>query len=273
MTASSPVQSLTGAGTSYLDFIELTLGSNNQSSELSGVVTGTGSLVKAGSGTLTLSGANSYAGGTTVTGGTLQLGTLASTGSIIGTVDVRAGTTLNLINTDGNGMAVTAEAGGTVDFSNSAGPAGDYKQTIGSIAGAGSYLLGANELTVGSKNQSTEVSGVISGTGGSLVKIGDGTMTLSAANTYTGGTTVNGGTLQLGTLARTGSVVGAISVGAGGTLSIVNTGWRFPAFRTPVSRPTAMECRPVTPRSPTAAHSSSPIRQRPAAPSSPPPVP
>ena len=218
------VQSLTGAGTSYLDFIELTLGSNNQSSELSGVVTGTGSLVKAGSGTLTLSGANSYAGGTAVTGGTLQLGTLASTGSIIGTVDVRAGTTLNLINTDGNGMAVTAEAGGTVDFSNSAGPAGDYKQTIGSIAGAGSYLLGANELTVGSKNQSTEVSGVISGTGGSLVKIGDGTMTLSAANTYTGGTTVNGGTLQLGTLARTGSVVGAIGVGAGGTLSIVNTG-------------------------------------------------
>jgi autotransporter-associated beta strand protein len=218
------VKSLTGAGTSYLDFIELTLGANNQSSELSGTVTGTGSLVKAGTGTLTLSGGNSYVGGTTITGGTLQLGTAANTGSIIGLVNVRAGTTLSLINSDGNGMAVTAEAGGTVDFSNSAGPAGDYKQTVGSIAGAGSYLLGANELTVGSKNLSTEVSGVISGTGGSLVKIGAGTLTLSAANTYTGGTTVNDGTLQLGTLARTGSVVGAISVGAAGTLSIVNTG-------------------------------------------------
>ncbi|MDH2400368.1 autotransporter domain-containing protein [Bradyrhizobium sp. SSUT18] len=218
------VQSLTGAGTSYLDFIELTLGSNNQSSEVSGVITGTGSLVKAGSGTLTLSGGNSYVGGTTVTGGTLQLGTLANTGSIIGTVDVRAGTTLNLINSDGNGMAVTADAGSTVDFSNSAGPAGDHRQTVGSIAGAGSYLIGANELTVGSKGLPTEVSGVISGIGGSLVKIGAGTMTLTAANTYTGGTTVNGGTLQLGTLARAGSVVGAISVGAGGALSIVNTG-------------------------------------------------
>ena len=81
-------------------------------------------------------------------------------------------------------MAVTAEAGGTVDYSSSVGPAGEYKQIVGSIAGAGSYLLGANELTVGSKNTSTEVSGVISGTGGSLVKIGAGTLTLSAANTY-----------------------------------------------------------------------------------------
>lgn len=41
------VQSLTGTGTSYLDFIELTLGSNNQSSEVIGTITGTGSLVKA----------------------------------------------------------------------------------------------------------------------------------------------------------------------------------------------------------------------------------
>lgn len=218
------VQSLTGAGTSYLDFIELTLGSNNQSSEVSGGITGTGSLVKAGTGTLTLSGGNSYVGGTTITGGTLQLGTATNTGSIIGVVSVRAGTALNVINSNGNGMAVVADAGSTVDFSNSAGPAGDYKQTVGSIAGAGSYLLGANELTVGSKNQSTEVSGVISGTGGSMVKIGAGTLMLTAANTYTGGTTVNDGTLQLGTLARSGSVVGAISVGAGGALSIVSTG-------------------------------------------------
>ncbi|MCS3897205.1 autotransporter-associated beta strand protein [Bradyrhizobium japonicum USDA 38] len=218
------VQSLTGAGTSYLDFIELTLGSNNQSSEVSGTITGTGSLVKAGTGTLTLSGGDSYVGGTTITGGTLQIGTAAQTGAIIGTVDVQTGTSLSLINSNGNGMAVTAQVGGTVDFSNSAGPAGDDKQTVGSIAGAGSYLLGANELTVGSKNTSTEVSGVISGTGGSLVKIGTGTLTLTAANTYTGGTTVDEGTLQLGTLARAGSVVGAIGVGAGGALSIVNTG-------------------------------------------------
>ena len=50
-----------------------------------------------------------------------------------------------------------------VDFSESTGPAGDNKLTAGSIAGAGSFVLGANELTVGGNNLSTEVSGVISG--------------------------------------------------------------------------------------------------------------
>ena len=69
------VKSLTGAGQIYLDFIELTLGSNNQSSELSGTVTGTGSLVKVGTGALTLLGGNSYVGGTTITAELFRSGT------------------------------------------------------------------------------------------------------------------------------------------------------------------------------------------------------
>ena len=71
--------------------------------------------------------------------------------------------------------------------------------TAGSIEGAGRYRLGAKQLTVGSNNLSTEVSGVISGNGGSLVKVGTGTLTLSGADTYGGGTTVNAGILRLGT--------------------------------------------------------------------------
>jgi fibronectin-binding autotransporter adhesin len=61
---------------------------------LSGAVSGTGSLVKQGGGTLTVSGAYSYSGNTTVSAGTLTLssGTLSDTS----TVDVAAGATLNL---------------------------------------------------------------------------------------------------------------------------------------------------------------------------------
>ncbi|MCA0248161.1 MAG: autotransporter-associated beta strand repeat-containing protein [Proteobacteria bacterium] len=70
--------------------------------------------------------------------------------------------------------------------------------TIGSIAGGGSVLLGAKALTVGGNNTTKTYSGVISGVGGSLVKVGTGTLTLTGANTYTGGTTVNAGTLQIG---------------------------------------------------------------------------
>ena len=69
-----------------------------------------------------------------------------------------------------------------MDFSGSTGLAGDNKLSVGSIAGAGLFLLGANELTVGGNNLSTEVSGVITGIGGSLVKVGTGTLTLSGTS-------------------------------------------------------------------------------------------
>ncbi len=111
--------------------------------------------------------------------------------------------------TAGN-AAITNNVGGVVDFSRSSGPNGDHKISAGSIAGAGDFYLGSNALTVGGNNQSTTVSGAISdcgaggslcsmpgATGGMLVKIGTGDLTLSGANTYTGGTRVVAGTLSL----------------------------------------------------------------------------
>jgi outer membrane autotransporter protein len=89
--------------------------------------------------------------------------------------------------------------------------------TAGSIAGAGTYFLGSKQLTVGSNNLSTTVSGTIEdggafgGVGGSLVKVGTGTLTLTGANTYTGGTTINGGTLELGDGGSSGSIVGDVT--------------------------------------------------------------
>lgn len=125
-------------------------------------------------------------------------------------------------NSTAGGAAIVNNGGGSVDFSPTTGLNGDNKISAGSIAGAGSYDLGANELTVGSNNASTEVSGGISGAGGSLVKVGTGTLTLSGTNSYTGGTTVNGGTLQLGSAGGVGSIVGTVNVGASGTFSVFN---------------------------------------------------
>jgi hypothetical protein len=46
--------------------------------------------------------------------------------------------------------------------------------TLGSIAGDGTFTLASKNLTVGSNNNSTEVGGIITGDGGSLVKVGTG---------------------------------------------------------------------------------------------------
>jgi len=129
-------------------------------------------------------------------------------------------------NSSGGDAHFITNAGGTFDIS---GLAATFPQTwAGSIEGAGDYFLGAYRLTVGSNGLSTEVSGVIAdgglsgGTGASLEKIGGGTLTLSGANTYTGGTTIGDGTLQLGSAGGTGAILGAVTVGGGAIFDVVN---------------------------------------------------
>ena len=128
--------------------------------------------------------------------------------------------------TGGNARFITL-AGGAFDMSSlSTG-----RMTAGSIEGAGTFSLGPNQLIVGSNNLSTTVGGVTTGTGGSLVKVGSGTLTLAGTNSYTGATVVAGGTLSVngdissssgvvvnpgGMLAGTGTVPGVLVVG--GTL-------------------------------------------------------
>jgi autotransporter-associated beta strand protein len=104
--------------------------------------------------------------------------------------------------------------------------------TAGSIEGAGTYDLGSKSLTVGGNNLSTEVSGIVAdggnggGTGGSLVKVGSGTLTLCGANTYTGSTTIAAGTLEAAH--ATAGVIDALGPGGvtlnGGTLRSSVTG-------------------------------------------------
>ena len=97
---------------------------------------------------------------------------------------------------------------------------------IGSIEGTGQVVLPSAEvdLAVGSNNRDTTFSGVISGGRGGLTKVGTGTLTLGNANTYTGDTTVNGGTLvvenETGSATGTGAVVvNSVRLGGRGSIS------------------------------------------------------
>jgi autotransporter-associated beta strand protein len=125
--------------------------------------------------------------------------------------------------TPGNAQLINTAPGAVINFF-SPGPASDGKISAGSIAGNGRFDLNDEELTVGGNNLSTNVTGVLTGTGiatgNSLIKIGTGTLTLSGTNIYTGATEVNGGTLAVnGSIAASSGV----TVNSGGTLGGTGT--------------------------------------------------
>ena len=176
----------------------------------SGNISGTGSIsVTAPSGTnyLQLSGSNTFTGATNLLVGELRLG--SNNALLNSTVNLSAGTTLSFA------TGVTAPVIGGL-----AGPAAVSLYT---------QSLQAANLTVGSNNESTVYSGNLSG-GGTLTKIGTGTLTLSGNNLNNGTTTITAGTLQLGNGGSTGTVFGAIvnngtlalNFGASPTVSVLS---------------------------------------------------
>jgi len=137
--------------------------------------------------------------------------------------NLSGGSTIFVGHSTGDNAQLIADAGGTVDFSLSTGSAGLGVLKAGSIAGAGTFNLGGNELFVGSNGLSTTVSGLIEdgGANGLLVKEGTDTLTLShPGNTYTGGTFLLGGTLDLDAVGAAGT--GIVLFKAPATLKIEN---------------------------------------------------
>lgn len=153
----------------------LTLG-DGETTTFYGAITGTtGGLTKQGPGFFTMAGTGSnYTGPTQIHAGTLQAG-------IAGALAPLSAVTL------GNGST----GRGTLDLAS-------FDNTIGSLADSagtpGSVLLGTAALTLGGDNTSTTFHGIISGAGG-LDKVGSGAFTLLGSNTYTGGTTIGGGSI------------------------------------------------------------------------------
>ena len=153
-----------GSGTGTINF--------NQSNAMafSGNITGNGSVNLLGTGNTTLNGTNTYTGNTTLgTGSSLRVGN------------------------------VNALSGTTVVHSNNATftflVAGANTYNLGGLAGTRDLAISNNALSIGANNQTTTFSGNLTGTGGSIIKVGTGTLALNGNNTYTGGTFIQSGTL------------------------------------------------------------------------------
>jgi autotransporter-associated beta strand protein len=190
---------------------------------LSGPVTGTNAsakITKTGSGTLTLSGTNSYSGGTTLNGGTLQFAKTSSMSSA-GAVAVGTGSTL-AVNVGGAGEFSIGTNVANGSIGGLLGGLGGQSGGTVSYAAIGEVTLGLDTSNAGSTAQDyngTIVNVAVDTTLG-IKKLGSGTVTLSGttANTYTGLTTVSGGTLNLNKDADVNAIAGAVRVDSGAVL-------------------------------------------------------
>jgi autotransporter-associated beta strand protein len=194
---------------------------------LAGVISGTGSLAKLESGTLSLGGDNTFSGGVTLTGGTLSVSHNNALGT--GTLTLAGGTLASsAANTVGNTIALQANSGLSNITTTGAltQTGGSHTLNLANATLAGNVALSdtntARTLTAQVDSGSSTLAGVIAngGTGaGSLTKTGAGTLVLSGANTYTGTTTISDGTVQLGA-ANVLADTSAVSIGASGTLNL-----------------------------------------------------
>lgn len=166
---------------------------------VTGLLSGTGGITKTGAGTLRLSSANTHSGDTTISVGLLIVNNALALQNSTVTLDIA------------NGLQFVS---GITDF------------TFGSLAGGGSGVLmledaasQAVNLSVGGNNASSDYSGTIEGSG-TLTKTGTGTLTLagSAANTYTGLTTVSSGVITVSKSTGVNAIAGNISLLSGGSL-------------------------------------------------------
>ncbi|HWW56266.1 MAG TPA: autotransporter-associated beta strand repeat-containing protein [Sphingopyxis sp.] len=173
------IGSLAGSGTVALGAQTLTVGANNANTIFSGSITGTGSLRKTGTGTLTLAASNNYSGGTTVADGTLVLQANEAIGQ--GPLTLTGGTLV----ANAAIQQVSALSGtGAIQVNNSL-TVNQATDTLyaGTVSGTGAlWKAGAGQLTL---------AGALSG--GLRVNVSSGTLALSAANSYTGGTAIGNG--------------------------------------------------------------------------------
>ncbi len=205
--ASQTINALTDQGTPgavvFLNGNALTIGTaDNLSSTFSGTIadgTGAGSLIKAGTGTLTLNGNSTYTGSTAIQSGAILLGANNA---------LPSGTTVTLGAASSNGMLDLRGFNQQVAGLGLGAGANASTQTITSSVGTGTLTYAGGTTTFG---------GVISGN--VALALNSGSLTLTGSSNYAGGTTLAGGTLIVANGAGSATGPGAVAVNSGGTLS------------------------------------------------------
>ena len=204
MTFGNPTSGLTGdiglTNASSLEFRQ----DNGTDVTVANTIRGSGGVIKTGADTVVFTGVNTYSGGTVVNDGTLRLDGAGTLGSALGETRIGGG---------------ALDLGGTIQIQ-----IGGFVITGGELSNGRLSSSGRFDLQEGT------ISAALAGTG-DVLKTGNGTVVLSGLNTYSGGTVVDAGLLEVAT---GGSIVGGTTVNGGtfvvnGTAAgiVINTGGRL----------------------------------------------
>ena len=203
-------QTITGPGKN------LTIDGSGATTISAAIQTGTGSVIKTGSGVLVMNGANTYAGGTTINGGTLVADLSNLPGDIRDNAILLFGqpggfTFAN--NISGTG-AVIKQGGGTLTLTGNNSFTGGTSVLASTLIGNTSSLPGDivnNGAIVFDQGAAGTYAGSMTG-GGTLAKVGSGSLTLTGTNSFSGGTTVFEGTLVGNSSSLQGQIVNHTAV-------------------------------------------------------------
>jgi autotransporter-associated beta strand protein len=233
------------------DISTLTVGAGHAAT-ISAKLASSDVLTKTGVGTLTLSAQNNFSNEINVSQGTLELAidwTFGNVGTgtaiVPGIVTVESGATLRAVNSVANQLNGLTLNGGTVEaIGVGNGDWGNFHLT-GNVTATGTSNLNAEvalraanvefftdtgaTLNVGGVMHNGAFFGIYSGAPSNLSKSGDGTMVLSASNSYTGNTTIDAGTLEISNtgglrfIPTSSGVTNFVSNSGSGTLSYLGT--------------------------------------------------
>ncbi|MGC3970068.1 MAG: autotransporter-associated beta strand repeat-containing protein [Pirellulales bacterium] len=169
---------------------------------ISGGMSGTGGLVKAGAGKLTITGASTYTGLTSINGGTLVVNHIAALGP---------------------NPSLAVESGGTFDLANSTVASFTIDGLTSTDFSGGTVAIGTKTLIVGINGAGGTYSGNITGTG-TLIKEGSGELVFNNLLSFTGPTIINGGMLTIireaSNLGTTNNFSAPVTVNPGATFHV-----------------------------------------------------
>jgi autotransporter-associated beta strand protein len=244
------VAGLAGAGTVTGAAGTLTVNKTSGTDLLTGNIQGGLSLTKSGAGQFSISGSNSYTGATTVNAGVVNLASGNGFGSTDSGTTVANGAVIRIQGTNGGGSGITiGDEALTISGLGVGGSGGALRSASGTNTWQGKVTLAAdarigaaannlltldvasgNAIESANFNLSTEGAGHIRvndaislGTGG-LTKTGTGSLILTASNSYSGATDIQGGRLSVSGNGRLGSGAITISNASSGSLEFAVSG-------------------------------------------------